>query len=326
MWNKLLERQIRRYLKSADISGQEFQDFFTAVSQAYSHMEEDRNLIERSLDLSSRELSDANRALQEAGRQIEMRNKEMISSLEYARLVQTSLLARESTIYETFADSFVLNQPRDIVGGDFFWVREEEEHTFVCVADCTGHGVPGAFMSVISFRLLNQAVRDLHLVKPNEILTFLNDEIKRTLSDQPSQLENRDALDISLVVMDKARREMHFSGLGQRILICRGNDVQEIRGDRAHIGQNLSTDERPISRQSIPALPGDQLYLFTDGLIDQFGGPDSRKFGVERLKNFVVQNAHFPLPAQKKELKSTIAGWQGDRPQVDDMLVVGLRL
>lgn len=326
MWNKLLERQIRRYLKTADFSGQEFQDFFTAVSQAYSHMEEDRKLIERALELSSRELTDSNRALQEAGKLIEMRNKEMISSLEYARLVQTSLLARESTIYETFAESFVFNRPRDIVGGDFFWVRDEQDHTFICVADCTGHGVPGAFMSVISFRLLNQAVRDLHLVKPNEILTFLNDEIKRALSGQPAQLENRDALDISLVVLDKGGHEILFSGLGQRILIGRNGEVQEVRGDRAHIGQNLSTDEKPISRQSISVQPGDLLYLFTDGLIDQFGGQDSRKFGIDRLKKFVGSSLDLPLSAQKKQLKNTLSEWQGSRPQVDDMLAVGIRL
>lgn len=325
MWNKLLERQIRRYIKNADVSGPEFQDLFAAISQAYSHNEEDRLLIDRSLDLSSKELTETNRALQEASRIIEIRNKEMISGLEYARLVQTSLLAKESSIYETFPDSFIFNRPRDIVGGDFFWVREEENLIFLCVADCTGHGVPGAFMSVISFRLLNQAVRDFQLSRPNEILTFLNDEIKKALSGQSSGIETKDALDISLVIIDKKAGEIQFSGLGQRIFLCREGEISELRGDRSHIGQNLSTDEKPISLQIEKLEKGDVLWFFTDGLIDQFGGPVEKKFGFDRLRKLLQQNWSLSLPEQKRELKAAFADWQGIHSQIDDVLVLGVR-
>lgn len=326
MWNRLLERQLKRYIKTADISGPEFQDLFAAISQAYTHNEEDRLLIERSLELSSKELSDTNRALREASKIIEVRNKEMVSSLEYARLVQTSLLARESTIYETFRDSFVFNRPRDIVGGDFFWVKEEPDYTFLCVADCTGHGVPGAFMSVISFRLLNQAVRDFHLFKPDKILTFLNDEIKKTLSGQTQLTEKRDALDISLIAIEKESRKMYFSGLGQRMFLCRDGEMVEIRGDRFHIGQNLSTEEKPITCQEFSLTGNDWVYLFTDGLVDQFGGPDNRKFGIERFKVLIREHKLLPMDQQKAELKAAFTDWQGIRPQIDDVLVVGARL
>jgi serine phosphatase RsbU (regulator of sigma subunit) len=326
MWNKLLERQIKRHIRTADINSAEFQDLFAAVSQAYNHHEEDRQLIERSLDLSSRELTDANRALREAKNLIEIRNKEMISSLEYARLVQTSLLARESSIHETFGDSFVFNQPRDIVGGDFFWVREEMGRTFLCVADCTGHGVPGAFMSVISFRLLNQAVRDYQIRETDQILTFMNEEIKKTMSGQMAELENKDALDISLVAFDAGEQKMEFAGLGQRILLCNQGEILEIRGDRAHIGQNLSTAEKPISRQYFPYEKGDVLYLFTDGVLDQFGGTELKKFGIHRLRLILRENWKKSLPEQKNELISGFSGWMEDRPQIDDVLLVGIRL
>ena len=326
MWNKLLERQLKRYIKTVDVSGTEFQDLFAAISQAYSHHDEDRQLIERSLELSSRELSDANRALREAGKIIEMRNREMISSLEYARLVQNSLLAKESTIFECFEEAFIINRPRDIVGGDFFWVRQEAGRIFLCVADCTGHGVPGAFMSVISFRLLNQAVRDFQLYKPNEILTFLNEEINKAMSDQQTGLESKDALDISLIVIDQNSEEVSFSGLGQRVLHFRDGTITELRGDRAHIGQNLSTAVKPISCQQLTGKKGDVLYLFSDGIVDQFGGSDLKKFGIERLRNFLKENGNAGMKEQKFGIKTAFLTWMYVRPQIDDVLLLGVRI
>ncbi len=326
MWNKLLDRQLRRYVKTADITGPEFQNLFAAVSQAYTHHEEDRQLIERSLDLSSKELSDANRALREASRIIELRNKEMVSSLEYARLVQNSLLAKESTIYDSFPYSFIFNRPREIVGGDFFWIREEENKIFLAVADCTGHGVPGAFMSVINFRLLNQAVRDFQLSRSNEILTFLNDEINITLSSKGGDQETRDALDISLVVIDLLKKEIQFSGLGHRILVLQKEQLLELKGDRSHIGQNLSTAEKPISIQTIPFEPGDMLYMFTDGFLDQFGGPESKKFGIERLKSLLKPFYGSSFDVQGKLVESAFYDWKGEHGQIDDVLLLGIGL
>jgi serine phosphatase RsbU (regulator of sigma subunit) len=326
MWNKLLERQIRRYIKTADISGAEFQDLFAAVSQAYTHHEEDRLLIERSLDLSSQELSDANRALREASRIIEQRNQEMIASLEYARLVQNSLLARESTISQVFPDSFIFNRPRDIVGGDFFWIREEQDRIYLSVADCTGHGVPGAFMSVIGFRLLNQAVRDFNLKESDKILSSLNEEIKVALSGSIGEQENKDAMDISLVIIDLKERIIQFSGLGQRIFLSQSGGITEIKGDRAHIGQNLSLDEKPITRQEFSFSPGDALYMFSDGFVDQFGGNGIKKFGMEKLKSLLSALRGKSFPDQKALVESAFYDWKGPHGQIDDVLLLGVGL
>jgi serine phosphatase RsbU (regulator of sigma subunit) len=326
MWNKLLERQLRRYIKTADVTGPEFQDLFAAISQAYTHQEEDRQLVERSLDLSSQELTDANRALREASRMIELRNQEMIASLEYARLVQNSLLAKESSIAEVFDESFIFNRPREIVGGDFFWVREEAGQVFLGVADCTGHGVPGAFMSVIGFRLLNQAVRDFHLRQTDQILAFLNEEIKIALSGTVGDPEHKDAMDISLVKIDQEKRRIQFSGLGQRIIICGQDSITEIKGDRAHIGQNLVLAERPISTQDFTYQSGDVLYMFSDGVTDQFGGPDSKKFGIEKLKNLLYMHGEKSLSAQKEAFEKSFDDWKGNLSQIDDVMLLGIRL
>lgn len=326
MWNKLLERQLRRYIKTADVSGPEFQDLFAAISQAYTHNEEDRQLIERSLDLSSRELSDANKALREASRIIEQKNKEMISSLEYARLVQNSLLAKESTIFESFQHAFIFNRPREIVGGDFFWIREEKDRIFLSVADCTGHGVPGAFMSVISFRLLNQAVRDLRITSPDEILTYLNEEIKIALSSRAGEIENRDALDISMVVIEPGKKQISFSGLGHRILHAGAGKIEEYRGDRSHIGQNLNTTEKPVTLQAFSYENGDSMYLFSDGFPDQFGGDKLKKFGMDRLRGLLESICHLPFQEQKQILESTFVAWKGAQVQIDDVLLIGVGL
>jgi serine phosphatase RsbU (regulator of sigma subunit) len=327
MLNKLLERQLRRYIKTADVSGPEFQNLFTAISQAYDHHEEDRQLIERSLELSSQELSDSNRALMDASRIIELKNKDMISSLEYARLVQNSLLAKESTIFDTFKNAFIFNRPRDIVGGDFFWIREEKGKIFLATADCTGHGVPGAFMSVISFRLLNQAVRDYGISSTAQILGFLNEEINSTLSSRSGEADTKDALDISLVSIDRKRGTIEFSGVGHRILVCNGKDnVREFKGDRTHIGQNLSTAKNPISSQEFDYSDGEVLYMYSDGYGDQFGGEEQKKFGATRLKNLLSEVSGLDFTQQRAQIESSFLNWKDTNMQIDDVLVLGIGL
>jgi len=327
MLNKLLERQLRRYIKTADVSGPEFQNLFTAISQAYDHNEEDRQLIERSLELSSQELSDSNRALMDASRIIELKNKDMISSLEYARLVQNSLLAKESTIFDIFNNAFIFNRPRDIVGGDFFWIREEMGKIFLATADCTGHGVPGAFMSVISFRLLNQAVRDYGISSTAQILGFLNEEINSTLSSRSSEADTKDALDISLVSIDRKRGTIEFSGVGHRILVCNGNNnVREFRGDRTHIGQNLSIAKNPISSQEFNFSDGEVLYMYSDGFGDQFGGEEQKKFGASRLKKLLCEISGLDFMLQRAQIESSFLEWKDSNSQIDDVLVLGIGL
>ena len=327
MLNKLLERQLRRYIKTADVSGPEFQNLFTAISQAYDHNEEDRQLIERSLELSSQELSDSNRALMDASRIIELKNKDMISSLEYARLVQNSLLAKESTIFDIFNNAFIFNRPRDIVGGDFFWIREEKEKIFLATADCTGHGVPGAFMSVISFRLLNQAVRDYGISGTAQILSFLNEEINSTLSSRSGEADTKDALDISLVSIDRKKGIIEFSGVGHRILVCNGKDnVREFKGDRTHIGQNLSTTKNPISSQEFNFSDGEVLYMYSDGYGDQFGGVEQKKFGASRLKELLCEISGLDFTQQRAQIESSFLEWKDSNMQIDDVLVLGIGL
>jgi len=326
MYNKLLERQIKRYLKNTDSRSQEFHDLFLAISQAYDHHEEDRQLIERSLELSSAELSETNRSLHEANHLIDLKNKDLISSLQYAKLVQDSLLARESSIREIFPDSFIFNKPKDIVSGDFFWIFNTTKETYLASVDCTGHGVPGAFMSVISYRFLNQAVRDHGIRKPSEILHYLNTEIKLTLSTQADDPEAKNALDISLIRLDRRKKVLEFSGVGQKMIISNSGELLEIKGDNYHIGQNLDTSITPISSSEFEIQADSVLYMFSDGYADQFGGPDEKRFGSDRFKKLINSLDPLNFSQKKRHVESTFLEWKNGYEQVDDTLLIGVKV
>jgi len=323
MFNKLLERQIKRYLKTMDISSQEFKDLLSAISQAYYHNEDDRQLVERALELSSAELSESNKSLQEANKIIELKNRDLISSLEYAKLVQDSMLARESSIRDIFPDSFIFNQPKDIVSGDFFWLYNSGKQTYLATVDCTGHGVPGAFMSVISYLFLNQAVLDQGLVKPSEILAYLNSEIKSTLS---TKADAKNALDIAMVQIDHKKHSLEFSGVGQKMIIASSGKLNEIKGDNCHIGHNLDTSITPISSSQYEMEPGFVLYMFSDGYEDQFGGPAEKRFGSERFKNLLSSLNDLNFAQKKKKVESTFLEWKNGYDQVDDTLLIGVKV
>jgi serine phosphatase RsbU (regulator of sigma subunit) len=326
VFNKLLERQIKRYLKNTDFGSQEFQDLFLAISQAYDHHEEDRQLVERSLELSSAELSETNRSLHEANQLIELKNKDLISSLQYAKLVQDSLLARESSIREVFPDSFIFNKPKDIVSGDFFWIYNTAKETYLATVDCTGHGVPGAFMSVISYRFLNQAVRDHGIQKPAEILQYLNTEIKLTLSTKADEPEAKNALDISLIRMDRRKQMLEFSGVGQKMIISTSGELNEIKGDNYHIGQNLDTSVTPISTRFFEIQSDSVLYMFSDGYADQFGGPSEKRFGSDRFKQLISSLDELNFSQKRKRVESTFMEWKNRYEQVDDILLIGVKV
>ncbi len=325
-YNKLLERQIKRYLKGVSIDSPEWKQMLSAISQAYDHHDEDRILIERSLELSSKELTEANRSLQEASLIIALKNKDLMDSLEYARLVQDSLLTRENYVREIFPDSFIFNQPKNIVSGDFYWLFQRGDDIFLASADCTGHGVPGAFMSVISYRFLNEAVRDQGLLKPSDILAYLNEEINYSFRTRTSDPDAKNALDIALVRMDLKRHRMEFAGVGQKMVVAHHGELVEVKGENAHIGQNLDTNLTPLTNQDLDLAPGSVLYMFSDGFADQFGGPGMKRFGNDRFMRLLDSMQHLDFETQKAQIQSTFEDWKNGYEQVDDTLIMAVKV
>ncbi|MCE3260896.1 MAG: rsbU 5 [Bacteroidetes bacterium] len=264
-------------------------------------------LHERSKDQYQSEIINAKEALENKSRELEFRNKEITDSINYAHKIQVAVLPHDETIDRNIPLSFIYYKPKDIVSGDFYWFHEidKDNYIFVC-ADCTGHGVPGAFMTVISSNLLNQTVIDNKIYEPAAILHEVDRLLNITLKQNSERFQGvQDGMDISLLKVNKATKELVFTSAKRPVLFIRDKQVQDIKGS------NYKEE--------------DMIYFFTDGYHDQFGGPKGKKFSSKRLKELLFQIHLLTIPEQKQKLDKEIKEWMGDMEQVDDMCVVGIR-
>lgn len=277
--------------------------------------------------------------------EIEQYNQEVMKSIEYARKIQSSTLPDLSSLNTTISDFFILFRPRDIVSGDFFWTADVEENTVLTVSDCTGHGVPGAFMSMLGMSLLKEIVIKEYITLPGVILRRLRKEIIAALGQKGISGEQRDGMDMALVTIDHGTGKIQYAGAYNPLYLVRkkdkpgpeipdigvfeetfGNDylLYEIRGEKMPIAHFERMDK--FATHEIEILDGDNFYLFTDGYADQFGGPMGKKFKYKPFKRLILRNAHLSMDEQKQILNTTLEDWMGDIAQVDDICVMGLRM
>jgi serine phosphatase RsbU (regulator of sigma subunit) len=220
---------------------------------------------------------------------------------------------------------FILYLPRDIVSGDFFWFSEIKDKLVAVAGDCTGHGVPGSLMSMLGISFLEEIVNNREIIESGKILDELRKEVLRALHQKGAREEARDGMDIALCIIDKAYRTVQYSGAMNNMYLIREGELTEYYADRMPIGIfELGNDN--FSSQNIPYLPGDLIYMFSDGFADQFGGPHIKKFKYTALKALLTEINALPLDEQRERLESTFLNWKGDRAQTDDVLIVGLRL
>jgi len=255
-------------------------------------------------------------------RELEQKNKDITDSIRYAKRIQNAILPPVNA----FADTFVMFKPKDIVSGDFYWFGRTENKQLLAVVDCTGHGVPGAFMSIIGYNSLNKIVKEYNITEPGAILDQLNMEITQTLSQQAEDGEVKDGMDMSLVTIHQETGEVEYAGAYNPLYIVSGGKLTEIKADRFPIGRSATVSDRKFTNHRISVKPGDMVYLFSDGYADQFGGADGSKFKYKPLKELLEAIHHFPLERQKEELDRTIEEWRGPHEQVDDILVMGARI
>lgn len=271
--------------------------------------------------------------IQQQRDQIQKQNENISKSINYAQGIQRALLPPQSNLQAIFPESFIFFRPRDVVSGDYYWFKElttgygSNEKTgkvAVSAIDCTGHGVPGAFLSMIGYNLLDDIVfRGIH--KPGAILTELNNGIRRTL--RQDETDNRDGMDMALCVVDTKTNIVEFSGAKNPLVYVVNNEVNRIRGDKESIGGGMDYRNDEFTTHVIKVESPTWFYMFSDGFIDQFGGPDGRKY---MIKNFIDLLAGISIltPDQQREiLKNTLKDWLGTKyPQVDDILVVGFKI
>lgn len=268
----------------------------------------------------------SNSILQKRNEEISTRNKHITSSITYAKTIQEAILPQENRLLNYFPDSFVLSRPRDIVNGDFFWFYPSEDFYLLAVVDCTGHGVPGAFMTMMANSLLNQTIIDNKIFSPGRILRQLHIRLQNSMHNEQGFRISKDGLDLVICRIDKTQKQITYASAKRPLYYLENEELTLYRGNKSTLGGPLSQLKEEFLEKSFPYSPGSSLYLFTDGLTDQFGEKSNKKFLPLRLRRLILQVHQLPMRQQKKAIEEKILDWQGQIEQTDDMLVLGLRL
>ncbi|MFN8714905.1 MAG: tetratricopeptide repeat protein [Bacteroidota bacterium] len=262
---------------------------------------------------------------------IREKQKEIIDSINYAKRIQDAVFPDDEQFVKVFDDALVYNNPKDIVSGDLYWYAELSttavdpvQLKVLAVADCTGHGVPGGFMSLLAIQLLNQSVKNPQINSPAELLTFINSRITQDLNKNNKGRIN-DGLDIAFCAIDYKNNVVYFSGANRPLWIMSGNTIREIIPTRASIG-GFTDETQVFENHSLQLSKGDRLYLFTDGITDQFGSAANKKFSKKRLKEFLLETSALNMQKQGELFAETMKKWQGNNEQTDDMMMLGIQL
>lgn len=267
----------------------------------------------------------ANIALEEKNELIELKNKEITDSIRYAKRLQLAILPPDNQVKQLLPNSFILYKPKDIVSGDFYWVEQWGNKVLVAAADCTGHGVPGAFMSIVGNNLLQQAVNIYGLEKPNLILNDLNKNISKILHQSEETSTVKDGMDIALLAIDKQNMSLEFSAAYNPLWLIRQGEIIEVPGNKHPVGAFVGEELKQFTNHKIELIKGDAIYVFTDGYADQFGGPKGKKFKYKQLQELLLSIQHLSMEDQKQKLDKTIEHWRGNLEQIDDILIVGIK-
>jgi len=281
--------------------------------------------INTDLELKNIEVLKQNDKIRQQKDIIEQKNQSITDSIQYASRIQSAVLPPINFISDWGFDNFILYKPKDIVSGDFYWGSKKDNKIIMAAGDCTGHGVPGAFMSMLGHAFLDEIVNTSGAENAAIILNHLRDEIINTLKQKGNIGEARDGMDISLMILNYSIGRIDFAGANNPLYIIRNGELRKIEGDRMPIGIHATSDT-PFTNQSFDILKGDCLYLFSDGFADQFGGPNGKKYMYKPFQDLLLKHHYKPMDLQKDVLDSTFEEWRGDREQVDDVLVIGMRL
>jgi PAS domain S-box-containing protein len=268
---------------------------------------------------------------------IEQKNKDITDSINYARRIQQAILPSAEEMKAVAADHFVFYRPKDIVSGDLYWASNTTTSTsphrqmaIIAALDCTGHGVPGAFMSIVGHTILEQTLTDKTVNSPAEALNYLNKGVIKTLKQKAGDdFSIKDGMDIALCAIDFEARRLQFAGANNPLYIVRKGELMQVTGDKQPIGAYLK-ESRPFTNHAIDLEPGDCIYIFTDGIPDQFGGPRGKKFKYKQLQEILIRISPLPMAEQRNAIQKALDDWmnftQPGYEQTDDMLILGIRV
>lgn len=257
--------------------------------------------------------------------ELEILYKQVTDSIHYAKRIQEAILPPNTFISQVLPNSFVLYKPKDIVSGDFYWVERKNKLIYFAAVDCTGHGVPGAFMSLVGHNILKDIINNSNIVKPSEIMDTLREGVINTLHVDKTGKETKDGMDMTLCCLNTDTMELQYAAAFNPLYIIRDNQLIEHKANKFPIGAFIG-EKKNFTNHTIQLKKNDQIFVFSDGYADQFGGPRGKKFMVGNFRKLLTEIAVLNTEEQKNILENTLAEWRGDQEQVDDVLVIGVKI
>lgn len=277
------------------------------------------------LEQKSEELQINLEVISELNTHLKKKNKSITDSINYASRIQETILPSDENLSKILKDYFILYKPCDIVSGDFYWMHSCENFDIIAAVDCTGHGVPGGFMSMFGFSLLNDVIQNCQSNGANEILNVLKVKLTESLNQSGENTNQADGLEIALCLIDRTNNKIQFSGANMPFTLVRDNELIHYKGDKVPIGLSIRRISS-FTNHEIPYLEGDKFYMYSDGYQDQMGGENNKRFLSSNLKKLILNNSNLSFVEQKEILNNSIEQWRGKQTQSDDIMVIGFEL
>lgn len=273
-----------------------------------------------------KQLQEEKEKLSSAFEQLEESKKVLTDSISYAERIQGAIMPPLSLVKSMLPKSFILYLPKDVVSGDFYFIEQLGDEVVFAAVDCTGHGVPGALMSVVGFNYLHQAVTEKHLTKPSEILSFLDAGVNERLRQTGGASGVNDGMDLGLCTLNTKTNVLQYAGAYNPLYVIQNGELLETKADKLPIGVNTDGTVDEYTNHIMQLKEGDCVYLFSDGYADQFGGPKGKKFKYRQLRQTLIEMNHFTMPEQKIKMIEIFEKWKGNQEQIDDVLLIGIRV
>ncbi|MDX2302834.1 MAG: SpoIIE family protein phosphatase [Microscillaceae bacterium] len=284
----------------------------------------------RILDIKNKQIRSVRDDYMQQSRKLEELHEDLTNSIRYAQKIQEAITPESDWVVEHFRDAFIYYQPKDIVSGDFYWFEEiktvEGRIKVLIAADCTGHGVPGAFMTVIGHSLINEIVHEMRVTRPDVLLKELDRKIIDMLTSRNGKSEIHDGMDMVALMIDESNQVVQYAAAHNPLFYVRKQELEIIKGSRYPVGSSQYRTEKSFKLHTIQAQPNDVFYIFTDGFQDQFGEKEERKYMTRKFRNLLLSINRLPLGEQKKKLHAEFEAWKGKIPQTDDVLIIGFRM
>lgn len=294
--------------------------------ESIDSLKSENERLKRELEAVKMELTTLKQQLEEEHSLLVESKKDLTDSISYAKRIQQAIMAPISVVETLLGDSFVLYLPKDVVSGDFYFVEEKGDDIFFSAVDCTGHGVPGALMSVVGFNYLHQAIMEKHIHEPNEILSYLDEGVNDRLRQTGGESGIKDGMDLGLCAFNRRTQVLQYAGAYNPLYLVTKEGLIETKADKLPIGMNTDGVVDIYTNHTFQLSSGDCIYLFSDGYADQFGGPKGKKFKYKQLRDLLEEIHQMSMVEQKQVLIHRFEEWRGEESQIDDILIMALRV